>query len=89
MQTYSLSDVRNRHGEVFDRAFVEPVFVTKQNRRSHVIMAAELYEALVEQLARLEDQVLGTAAEGALTSSSLVGAEAFTAELNRFADAEA
>ncbi len=89
MQTYALSDVRNRHGEVFDRAFVEPVLVTKQSRRSHVIMAADLYDALIEQLARLEDQVLGIAAEKAVASSSRVGPEAFTAALKRFADAEA
>ena len=64
MHTVTLSDVRNRHGEVFDRAIVEPVFVTKQRRRSHVIMAAELYEAqcslfavIGEQLAKMRQQV--------------------------------
>lgn len=88
-KTYSLTDVRNRHGEVFDRAAKEPVFVTKQDRPSHVIMAADLYDALVEQLARLEDQALGAAAEQAAAASPRVGAEAFTAALKRFADAEA
>jgi PHD/YefM family antitoxin component YafN of YafNO toxin-antitoxin module len=89
MQCYSLSEVHNRHGEVFDRAFAEPVAVTKQRRRSHVIMAAPLYDAIVERLAVLEDQLLGAAAERALASSPRVGPEAFTAALKRFVDADA
>lgn len=36
MKTYTLTETRNRHGEVFDRATVEPVLVTKQQRPSHV-----------------------------------------------------
>jgi prevent-host-death family protein len=88
-KTYTMSDVRNRHGEVFDCAFREPVFVTKQDRPSHVIMAAEMYDMMVEQLARLEDRALGAAAEKAVASSPRVGSEAFTAALKRFADAEA
>lgn len=89
MQTYTLSDVRNRHGEVFDHAIAEPVFVTKKRRSSHVIMARAHYEALLKRLAQLEDQVLGAAAEKAVASSERVGSERFTAELKRFADAEA
>ncbi|MGE5780998.1 MAG: type II toxin-antitoxin system prevent-host-death family antitoxin [Hyphomicrobiales bacterium] len=89
MQTYALSDVRNRHGEVFDRAFVEPVLVTKKSRRTHVIMAASFYDALVERMAKLEDRVLGAAADEAVASSRRVGSEAFTAALKRLADAEA
>jgi PHD/YefM family antitoxin component YafN of YafNO toxin-antitoxin module len=88
-KTYTLSEVRNRHGEVFDRALAEPVFVTKQDRPSHVIMAAQVYEALIDRLARLEDQALGAAAEKAVAASPCVGPEAFTAALKRFADAEA
>ena len=89
MQTYTLSDVRNRHGEIFDRAIAEPVLLTKQKRPSHVILSAAAYKTLIDRLAMLEDQALGIAAEGALASSSMVGAQAFTDALNRLADAEA
>lgn len=50
MHTYTLSDVHKRHGEVFDRASVEPVIVTKQNRPSHVILGADLWSIPVEEL---------------------------------------
>jgi prevent-host-death family protein len=58
MQTFTLSDVRNRHGEVFDRAIAEPVAVTKKKRRTHVIMPAALFEAMLAQVFKLEDQPL-------------------------------
>jgi PHD/YefM family antitoxin component YafN of YafNO toxin-antitoxin module len=98
-KTYTLSEVRNRHGEVFDRAIKEPVFVTKQDRPSHVIMAYDRYvdavarnvEAMArleETLAKAEDLLLGVAAEKVVASSPRVGSEAFTAALKRFADAD-
>lgn len=43
MQQYTLTDARNRHGEIFDKAAVEPVLLTKQSRPSHVVMSAEAY----------------------------------------------
>ncbi len=65
--TYSLSEVRKRHGEVFDRAAVEPVLVTKQSRLGYVIVGAELWsepnsgEALETRMAF--EQVAERAAE--------------------------
>jgi prevent-host-death family protein len=55
MIAYTLTETRNRHGEVFDKATVEPVLVTKQQRPSHVIMSVEAYERLITRLEELED----------------------------------
>lgn len=85
MQTYTLSDARNRHGEVFDRAMAEPVLLTKQSRPSHVIMSAQAYQALIDKLSELEDLALAQAAETALAQSKMIGTEFFTAELKRLA----
>lgn len=89
MQTYTLTDARNRHGEVFDRAVIEPVLLTKQSRPSHVILSAEAYQALIERLTELEDLALGQAALVAVSQSQMVGTKSFTAELKRLADGEA
>lgn len=83
MQTYTLSDARNRHGEVFDQAMVEPVLLTKQSRPSHVILSVQAYQALIDRLSELEDLALGQAAEAALAQSQMVGTESFTAELEQ------
>ena len=89
MQTYTLSDARNRHGEVFDRAVVEPVLLTKQSRPSHVILSAQAYQVLMARLNELEDMALGRKTELALSQSQMVGPDFFTAELKRLANGEA
>ena len=89
MQTYTLTDARNRHGEVFDRAVVEPVLLTKQSRPSHVILSAQAYQTLIERLTELEDLALGREAEVALNQSQMVGTESFTAQLKQLVDGEA
>ncbi|MEI2581172.1 type II toxin-antitoxin system Phd/YefM family antitoxin [Scytonema sp. PRP1] len=89
MQTYTLTDARNKDSEVFDKAAIEPVLLTKQSRPSHVIMSAESYQQLIDRLRELEDMVLGQAAEVALSQSKMVGTEAFTAALERLANGEA
>ena len=86
MQNYSLTDARNKHGEVFDKAAVEPVLLTKQSRPSHVIMSAETYQKLVKRLEELEDMLLGQEANVALSNSKMVGNEAFTNALENLAD---
>jgi len=86
MQTYSLTETRNKHGEVFDKATVEPVLVTKQSRPSHVIMSAENYQQLIHRLKELEDMLLAQSAEVALSQSQMVGTEAFTSALERLAN---
>ena len=86
MKSYTLTQTRNRHGEVFDKATVEPVLVTKQKRPSHVILSAEAYQKLVDRLEELEDLNLGSLAETALTQSKMVGSEEFTATLEKLAN---
>ncbi len=86
MKSYTLTETRNQHGEVFDNATVEPVLVTKQNRPSHVILSASAYEKLIARLEELEDSNLGKATQTALKESSMVGSEEFTATLEKLAN---
>ncbi|BAZ83416.1 MAG: type II toxin-antitoxin system Phd/YefM family antitoxin [Sphaerospermopsis kisseleviana] len=58
MQTYTLTDARNKHGEVFDKAAVEPVLLTKQSRPSHVIISADSYQKLLDRIQELENLLL-------------------------------
>jgi len=89
MQTYTLTDARNKHGEVFDKAATEPVLLTKQSRPSHVIISAESYQKLINRLEDLEDMVFSQAAEVALSQSKMIGTEAFTSALEHLANGEA
>ena len=89
MQTYTLTDARNKHGEVFDKAATEPVLLTKQSRPSHVIISADSYQKLINRLEELEDMVFGQAAEVALSQSKMIGTEAFTSALEHLANGEA
>ena len=86
MKSYTLTQTRNQHGEVFDKATIEPVLITKQKRPSHVILSAEAYQQLVNRLEDLEDLNIGKAAEVALNRSSMVGSEEFTATLEKLAN---
>ena len=86
MKSYTLKQTRNQHAEVFDKATVEPVVVTKQKRPSHVILSAKAYQQLITRLEELEDLNLGKAAETALSQSSMVGSEEFTATLGKIAN---
>ena len=87
MNIYTLTQTRNQHGEVFDKAQVEPVLVTKQKRPSHVILSAQAYQKLINRLEELEDLHLGQTADKARSESELVGSEAFTAALEKLANA--
>ncbi|MEB3124012.1 MAG: type II toxin-antitoxin system Phd/YefM family antitoxin [Snowella sp.] len=89
MNIYTLTQTRNQHGEVFDKAQVEPVLITKQKRPSHVILSADVFQRLVTRLEELEDRQLGQAADGLLSQSSLVGVEDFVQALEKLANAEA
>jgi prevent-host-death family protein len=89
MKTYTLTETRNRHGEVFDRAAIEPVLVTKQQRPSHVIMSATTYEQLIKKLEELEDLSLGQIAKEAFDKSQMVGVDKFTTALKHLANGEA
>ncbi|MEA5551887.1 type II toxin-antitoxin system Phd/YefM family antitoxin [Anabaena cylindrica UHCC 0172] len=89
MQTYTLTDARNKHGEVFDKAATEPVLLTKQSRPSHVIISADSYQKLLARLQNLEDILLAQNAETALNQSKMVGTEAFTSALEHLANGAA
>jgi len=89
MQIYTLTDACNKHGEVFDKAAIEPVLLTNQSRPSHVIISAESYQKLINRLTELEDMLLGQAAEVALSQSKMVGTDNFTNALERLANGEA
>ena len=66
MKTYTLTETRNQHGEVFDLAQVEPVLITKQKRPTHVIISAQAYQKLINRLEELESLNLGNQAQIAL-----------------------
>ncbi|MFM1843237.1 MAG: hypothetical protein RLZZ490_1979 [Cyanobacteriota bacterium] len=89
MNIYTLTQTRNQHGEVFDKAQVEPVLITKQKRPSHVILSADVFQQLLTRLEELEDRQLGQAADSLLSQSSLVGADVFAKALEKLANAEA
>jgi PHD/YefM family antitoxin component YafN of YafNO toxin-antitoxin module len=89
MKTYTLTEICNRHSEVFDKATVEPVLVTKQQRPSHVILSAESYQQLITRLQELEDKSLGQMVEEALSISRMIGVTEFTAALEHLANGEA
>ncbi|MEL6494361.1 MAG: type II toxin-antitoxin system Phd/YefM family antitoxin [Cyanobacteria bacterium J06623_7] len=89
MKSYTLTQTRNQHGEVFDKASVEPILITKQKRPSHVILAADTYQNLIARLEELEDLHHAQAAEAALKRSSMVGSKEFTSALEAIANAQA
>ncbi len=89
MYTYTLSEARNRHGEIFDRAATEPVLLTKQSRPSHVLLSATAYDKLMAKLAELEETAWGHKATEAIDRGEMVGIQAFTDVLTKIANGEA
>ena len=87
MKSYTLTQTRNQHGEVFDKAAKEPILITKQKRPSHVILAADTYQQLIDRLEELEDLHLAQTAETALKQSSMIGSKEFTLALEEIANA--
>ena len=89
MYTYTLSEARNRHGEIFDRAAAEPILLTKQSRPSHVLMSAVAYDKLMDKLTELEEAVWGKKATEAVSQESMMGIEVFTNALQQIANGKA
>jgi prevent-host-death family protein len=81
MHTVTLTEVKNHHGEVFDRAREQPVAVTRNRRASHVILSARTYEQMVERLSLLEDRLWAEAAQENEKNHVRLGSESFTAAL--------
>ena len=63
----------------------DPILLTEESKPGYVIMSAQSYQQLLDRLNNLEDNALGQLAEIALQNSKMVGAETFTAELQRLA----
>ena len=85
MQRYSLAEIRDRQDELLQQAAHEPILLTEESKPGYVIMSAQSYQQLLDRLNNLEDNALGQLAEIALQNSKMVGAETFTAELQRLA----
>jgi PHD/YefM family antitoxin component YafN of YafNO toxin-antitoxin module len=85
MQHYSLSEMRDRAAEILKQAAIAPILLTAEATPDYVILSAQDYQQLLDRLDALEDAMLGQLAETARNTSSLVGTEAFTTELHRFA----
>jgi PHD/YefM family antitoxin component YafN of YafNO toxin-antitoxin module len=85
MQHFSVTEIQNTHSEVLNQAAIEPVLLMAESQPSYVIMSVENYEQLINRLAQLEDLAIGQQAQTALSTSRMVGAETFTAELKRLA----
>lgn len=85
MQCFSVTEIQNTPSKALDQAAVEPVLLTADSQSSYVIMSIESYEHLIDRLTRLEDLAIGQQAQSNLATSSMVGTEVFTAELQRLA----
>ena len=88
MQSYTLAEVCNPQGTVFNRAAVEPVLLTDKSQPSHVIMSSDAYQRLIERLMELEDMLLGSSAKSALNQSQMVGTKTFVETLKQLANGE-
>ncbi|MEG3845263.1 type II toxin-antitoxin system Phd/YefM family antitoxin [Microcoleus sp. herbarium14] len=88
MQSYTLAEVCNPQGTVFNRAAVEPVLLTDKSQPSHVIMSADTYQRLIERLMELENMLLGSSVKSALSQSQMVGTETFVETLKQLANGE-
>jgi PHD/YefM family antitoxin component YafN of YafNO toxin-antitoxin module len=85
MQRFSVTEIRNTPSAALHQATIEPVLLTADSQPSYVIMSIDNYEHLIDRLARLEDLAIGQQAQSNLTTSRMVGTEAFTAEIQRLA----
>jgi PHD/YefM family antitoxin component YafN of YafNO toxin-antitoxin module len=89
MQRFSVSEIQNTDRQALHQAEIEPVLIIDESQSSYVIMSVDCYEQLIDRLERLEDLEIGQQAQSALSTSRMVGAEIFTAELQRLAAMDA
>ena len=87
MQSYSQKEAIDKHDEVFDKAAIEPVLLTRASQPTHVLMSADKYQQLVNRIEELEDVILGQAAQKARKESNMVGVE-ITSTLQGIANCE-
>jgi hypothetical protein len=85
MQHFSVAEIQNTDRKALERAEIESVLLTAESGSSYVMMSVDNYQQLIERLDRLEDLALARQAQAALSTSKMVGADAFTAEIERLA----
>lgn len=89
MQSYPLTKIHPIANEILEQAASEPVLLTQASQElqaGYVLMSAQQYQDLIKRLEEMEDHIFGKLAEVALQSSSMVGSEVFTNELQRLVD---
>lgn len=88
MQSYALTEIRDRQNELLKQANAEPILLTAGSQPGYVILSAHHYQQLIDRLALLEDCALGQLAQTAIEQSPMLGTEAFTAELQQIAHSD-
>jgi PHD/YefM family antitoxin component YafN of YafNO toxin-antitoxin module len=89
MKQYTLAEARERQGEIFELADLEPVVLVEASHPSHVVMSFEIYQQLLERLTDLEDLVWERAATEAIRQSRSVGEAEFTEALKSLTNGKA
>jgi hypothetical protein len=72
--------------EIFEQANKEPVLLTLNADKSHVLMSFEIYQQLINHLQELEDLKWGKMAIEALNKYDLVGEDEFIKTLEELAN---
>lgn len=62
-KTFSTMDAKTRFSELLDEALAKPVGITKHNRLTAFIVSKNDYEAMLDNMQKLEDQLWLTKAE--------------------------
>jgi hypothetical protein len=89
MQSHPLTKILPTADEILEQAANEPVLLTQASQElqaGYVLMSTQQYQDLIKRLEEMEDRIFGKLAEVALQSSSTVGSEIFTNELQQLAD---
>ena len=84
--TFSARDAKARFGELLDRALGHPVGITKHDRLTAYVVSKIEYEAMVERLQELEDQLWLLKADAAREEGyvSPKGVEALLSNIGKF-----
>lgn len=83
LTTFSAKDAKARFGEVLDEALGRPVGITRHERLTAYIVSRRDFEAMVEKVQDLEDQLWLAKAENA-RKEGFVGTETVNAFLSDF-----
>jgi prevent-host-death family protein len=83
LTTFSAKDAKARFGEVLDEALGRPVGITKHDRLTAYVVSKRDFEAMVEKLRDLEDQ-LWLAQADAARNGGFASAEEVDAFLSDF-----